>query len=247
MLTPTHTFALPPFIVYAETGFVTAQAALRYCRVRFNAAAFHVDQFALIHCSCPTALLQARRKRQAEYLAGRYAAHMLLRAYGCEVVPGCGVLGEPLWPPGWHGSISHSDTHAIALLSADHHGLTPGVDIEPENPSVLRATAHLFTSCAERQLLVRSSLSDDQALLLAFSAKESLYKALAPQIGRRFGFSAARLVHVGRHTMMLALTEALSPALPQGSRFSGQYRFADGAVITLVVSLLTPPCRTACL
>ena len=57
-------------------------------------------------------LSNAGRKRKAEHLAGRIAA---AHALPDHTVPGIGPSGEPLWPEGVSGSITHSGTQAMAV------------------------------------------------------------------------------------------------------------------------------------
>jgi enterobactin synthetase component D len=71
-------------------------------------------------------LANAGRKRKSEHLAGRIAAVHALRNYGHQAVPGIGAGGEPLWPAGLYGSISHAGQTAVAVVSS----ACVGVDIE---------------------------------------------------------------------------------------------------------------------
>jgi len=69
-------------------------------------------------------LSSAGRKRKADHLAGRIAAfHALNR----QTLPGIGSNGEPLWPAGAYGSISHSGSLAVAICQ--EKGLV-GIDCE---------------------------------------------------------------------------------------------------------------------
>ena len=77
-------------------------------------------------------LSNAGRKRKAEHLAGRIAAAHALPGNN---VPGIGPSGEPRWPQGVSGSITHSGTQAMAVVTRDHPALI-GIDCEtilPEN------------------------------------------------------------------------------------------------------------------
>jgi enterobactin synthetase component D len=60
------------------------------------------------------------------------------------------------------------------------------------------------------------------ALTVAFSAKESLFKALFPHVGCRFGFDAACVTDYApaAGTIGLALTRSLAPRLPAGQPFT---------------------------
>lgn len=71
------------------------------------------------------------RKRQAEHLAGRIAAVHALREYGSKAVPGIGERRQPLWPPGLFGSISHSASTALAVVSPRPIGLDIDAILHP--------------------------------------------------------------------------------------------------------------------
>ncbi|MCD9160434.1 enterobactin synthase subunit EntD, partial [Escherichia coli] len=77
-------------------------------------------------------LADAGRKRKSDHLAGRIAAAHALNE---RVIPGIGPSGEPLWPQGISGSITHSGTQAMAVVVRDRLALI-GIDCEtilPEN------------------------------------------------------------------------------------------------------------------
>ena len=234
MLTVNHTFTGLPFITAAESGVVTAVPALRYCQLYFDSSQYHDDLPAQLIPHYPPDRSRAVVKRRAEYLAGRYAAHLLLQDAGCLLPVLTGSQREPLWPDGWSGSLSHAENSAIVLLAPAHAGLTPGVDIERARPEVFLETAAMFTSDEERRLLEQCDMPYDRALQTAFSAKESVYKALFPQVQRFFGFEAARIIQLDQQQISLQLTQSLTAQLPAGYTLTVEYAFRDNDVITLL-------------
>lgn len=119
-------------------------------------------------------LQHAGRKRKTEHLAGRIAAVYALREYGYKCVPAIGELRQPVWPAEVYGSISHCGTTALAVVSRQ----PIGIDIE-EIFSVQTArelTDNIITP-AEHERLADCGLAFSLALTLAFSAKESAFKA----------------------------------------------------------------------
>ena len=70
-------------------------------------------------------LANAGRKRKADHLAGRIAA---AHALPDHTVPAIGPSGEPLWPQGISGSITHSGTQAIAVVT--QYPALIGIDCE---------------------------------------------------------------------------------------------------------------------
>ena len=148
-------------------------------------------------------LANAGRKRKAEHLAGRIAA---VHALPDHTVPGIGPSGEPLWPEGVSGSITHSGTQAMAVVTCDHPAII-GIDCETilsENEAqeikdgVIDAQEELVLSC--------SGFPVPLALTLAFSAKESLFKALFPKVQSWMGFDSTRVTQLDDKTLTLALT-----------------------------------------
>ena len=130
-------------------------------------------------------LANCARKRQMEHLAGRIAAVCALKAAGVKDVPGTGDQRQPLWPAPWSGSISHCGTRALAVV-ADQ---PVGIDIENVfTPALAAELESSIIRPPERAVLMASELPFALALTLAFSAKESGFKALplAQQPGTGF-------------------------------------------------------------
>ena len=119
-------------------------------------------------------LQHAGRKRKTEHLAGRIAAIYALREYGYKCVPAIGELRQPVWPAGVYGSISHCGTTALAVVSRQ----PIGIDIEEifSAQTARELTDNIITP-AEHKRLADCGLAFPLALTLAFSAKESAFKA----------------------------------------------------------------------
>ncbi|MDU5197103.1 MAG: enterobactin synthase subunit EntD [Enterobacter sichuanensis] len=150
-------------------------------------------------------LANAGRKRKAEHLAGRIAAAHALPDY---TVPGIGPSGEPLWPEGISGSITHSGTQAMAVV-VRHPDARVGIDCEAILPdSEAREIQDGIIDVQEAMCLTRSGYPFALALTLTFSAKESLFKALFPQVKTFMGFDCARIMRLDERTLTLALTRS---------------------------------------
>ncbi|MCG3097877.1 enterobactin synthase subunit EntD [Enterobacter sp. DRP3] len=148
-------------------------------------------------------LANAGRKRKAEHLAGRIAAAHALPGH---TVPGIGPSGEPLWPEGVSGSITHSGTQAMAVVTCDHPAII-GIDCETilsENEA--QEIKDGVIDAQEEIVLSRSGYPFTLALTLAFSAKESLFKALFPKVQYWMGFDSTRVTQLDDKTLTLALT-----------------------------------------
>lgn len=143
------------------------------------------------------ALVDATAARVLEFGAGRAAARAALHGLGlasCAVPQG--TAGEPIWPDGICGSISHTDRVAVALVAptATYSGV--GVDVDDER-SLGNSAAKLVTWARETNLLIARGLCANEASAhnLAFSAKEAVFKCQYPLTHRRkLDFHQVRLV-----------------------------------------------------
>jgi 4'-phosphopantetheinyl transferase EntD len=79
-------------------------------------------------------------------------------------------------------------------------------------------------------------LSFTDAFTLVFSAKESLFKALHPEVNFYFDFSAAELISLCNKTNQfeLVLLQDLTSKLRKKRRFIGTFSFDETQVITLI-------------
>ncbi|HBU6130939.1 enterobactin synthase subunit EntD [Enterobacter sp. 168J2] len=175
-------------------------------------------------------LADAGRKRKADHLAGRIAA---MHALNERTIPAIGPSGEPLWPEGVSGSITHSGTQAMAVAVRDRHALI-GIDCEtilPENEA--REIKDGIIDAQEEGVLSRSGYPFALALTLAFSAKESLFKALFPQVQAYMGFDSARVTLLDDKTLTLALTRQLA-GFNEGATFILHWQQRGEQAITLL-------------
>jgi len=173
-------------------------------------------------------LSSAGRKRKADHLAGRIAA---AHALPDHAVPGIGPSGEPLWPDGISGSITHSGTRAMAVVT--QHPALIGIDCEtilPENEALEIKDG--IIDAQEEAVLSRSGYPFALALTLVFSAKESLFKALFPKVKSYMGFDSARITMLDKETLMLALTRPLT-GFDEGTAFTLHWLHNGDGVITL--------------
>ncbi|ASE44830.1 enterobactin synthase subunit EntD [Citrobacter braakii] len=150
------------------------------------------------------------RKRKAEHLAGRIAAVHALREFGHKTVPGIGVQRQPLWPQDLFGSISHSATTALAVVSTHPIGL----DIEAIfTPQTAVELADGIIDNHEHQILQHTCLPFPLALTLVFSAKESLYKAFSNQASGLPGFTSAKITALTTQQLTLQIMSSFSQGL----------------------------------
>ncbi|MFD0021730.1 4'-phosphopantetheinyl transferase [Streptomyces sp. NPDC058382] len=139
------------------------------------------------------AVANARPKRRREYANARLCARRAMRELGAPPAPVLsGERGEPLWPAGLVGSMTHCPGFRAAAIghSAAFAGL--GIDAEPDLPlpqNLLefialpqeREQTHAFTRAAPGVCWDR----------LLFSAKEAVFKVWFPLTGRPLDFTEA--------------------------------------------------------
>lgn len=171
--------------------------------------------------------MQAIAKRQAEFLAGRLCARealILLEQPKPLVIDTNGRI--PCWPKGCTGSITHSNGYAAALASSTQVLIGAGIDLE-KRLSAERATrlaGQIHTPAEWQRIADLDEQTRSFCTTLAFSLKESLYKALNPLVQTQFYFHDAELVHFSPEGLAtLRLNKDLSPTFKAGTELEGQF------------------------
>ncbi|MEX0276197.1 MAG: 4'-phosphopantetheinyl transferase [Ruegeria sp.] len=205
---------------------------------RYETGRFHEDLFSVLGVNQPERLAKAVVKRRAEFLAGRSLAQAALTVLGKVPEPvSIGPNREPVWPKGIVGSITHSKGRCAVCLS-DRIELLIGLDIEDvAGGPALDSIFHVALSSDEADLIRQQSVMPQETLAtLVFSAKETLFKALFPAVGRFFGFDYAELKSAPSDTTLrLGLTKSLTPELSKGHSFDIGFSVNGGAVLTRLV------------
>ncbi len=134
----------------------------------------------------------ARRKHQSA--GARNLAIELLQGMdlAVEEIPR-GVEGEPLWPNGIVGSLSHTDGYAAASLarSGDCRGI--GIDVEPALP-LPGETGELVLGEQERDWVNSVEVRLPAAGRMIFCAKECVHKLVHPLTRTWLDFLDVRVV-----------------------------------------------------
>lgn len=145
-----------------------------------------VDRELLETLPIPNDLLQATSARQFEYRCGRLAALLALRKCCPDAQPpGRGAQGQPLWPKGLRGSITHTDRFVAAAATSSQEIQALGIDAETILPleRILTITEAALGK-SEVELLSRKFPAPEkkaEILLGVISAKESILKCLFAQ------------------------------------------------------------------
>lgn len=184
------------------------------------------------------ALGRAVEKRRREFVTARACAREALARLGLpERAVGSGARGEPIWPAGIVGSITHCSGYRACALAAASELLTIGVDAEVAAP----LPSGLIDDIAlpeerrwiERADAERPGVSWDRLL---FSIKESIYKAWFPLARSWLGFEDASVVIDPASGTFTAHLLVPGPTL-QGLKldgFSGRWLCADGLLFSAV-------------
>jgi 4'-phosphopantetheinyl transferase EntD len=131
-------------------------------------------------------------KKKLEFALGREAARQALRQIGYESDPAVlrGPGGEPLWPQGIVGSISHCYPWGVAVVAEASKHSAVGIDLE--SAERLQETDISNLVCENELQWVQEGRVWER-LLMVFSAKEAVYKAFYPIYRRYIDFKQVEL------------------------------------------------------
>jgi 4'-phosphopantetheinyl transferase EntD len=185
------------------------------------------------------ALGRAVDKRRREFVTGRACARQALAQLGFRPCPvPSGPRGEPVWPQGVVGSITHCRGYvACALASREILGAV-GIDAEPHEPLNREILPDIVTPAEHRRVASLSAACPDVHWdRVWFSAKEAVYKAWFTLTRRWLGFHDAEVTvdaANGRFVAHLLLPGARINGESTTS-FSGRWLVADGLTLTTAI------------
>lgn len=181
------------------------------------------------------AMGQAVAKREREFITGRACARLALAQLGLPPSPiAAGERGQPLWPAGVVGSITHCDGYRACALARAGELAGVGIDAEPHLPLPAGVIGEIARE-EERPMLAR--LTAEQPAVhwdrLLFCAKETVYKVWFPIARCWLGFEDAVLsIDPAGRTFDARL---LTPWPEVGIRFPhvlrGRWLVRDGLVL----------------
>jgi 4'-phosphopantetheinyl transferase EntD len=184
------------------------------------------------------ALGNAVEKRRREFVTARACAREALSRLGLAAQPvPVGSRGEPIWPAGIVGSITHCAGYRACAVARAGELLTIGIDAELDDPLPSGVLGDI--SLPEERRWIEAATAADPTISwdrLLFSIKESVYKAWFPLARSWLGFEdAAVSVDRGRGTFSADL---LVPGPTIGERklegFSGRWVAAGGLVLSAI-------------
>lgn len=219
---------------YPFTNFAVILKIGRYLIDRYSDELFKKEEVVF-----PDELKGSVKKRRAEYLAGRILAREVLHENG---IKNFDVLSNnhrcPIWPNNIVGSISHTSSTVICIGTNIKYYSGIGVDVESVmNNRTMNQIKNLVFDVREMRMLRYSGISIELASTIAFSAKESLFKALYPSVGEYFDFFVVKVINVNLSTgeLEFELTSSLSSYLCKGRKFKAYFtRINKYMVLTIV-------------
>ena len=179
-------------------------------------------------------------KRRNEFVTVRYCARKALGDLGLPPVPILkGDKGEPCWPDGVVGSLTHCEGFRGAVVGRTAEVRSVGIDAEPH--AVLpKGVLDAISLPAERSELsaLPGGAHWDRVL---FCAKEATYKAWFPLTHRWLGFEDAHITFTVDGTGSAGSFESkilVDPRAESGpplTALSGRWSVGDGLVLTAIV------------
>lgn len=177
-------------------------------------------------------------KRRLEFTTTRQCAREAFARLGLPPSPVVsGQRGEPRWPSGVVGSITHCDGYRACAVARLTDVVTIGIDAEPH--AALPAGVVSAIAGSEELGWVRDLKRQAPAVhwdRLLFSAKESVYKAWFPLAERWLGFEDAVVTVDPSACTFSARLLVAGPMIAgeQLAELSGRWLVRDGLVLTAI-------------
>lgn len=142
-----------------------------------------------------TLVARAVEQRRREVVTARRCAREALAVLGRPAtVIHRGPRGEPVWPSGVIGSITHCAGYRAAAVARAGDLASVGIDAEPHHP-LPEGIDEVVTLPGEHTMLRRLAIASPTLHWdrLLFSAKEAVFKAWHPLTRRELDFTEAEL------------------------------------------------------
>jgi 4'-phosphopantetheinyl transferase EntD len=180
-------------------------------------------------------------KRRNEFVTVRHCARVALKDIGMSPVPILkGDKGEPCWPDGVVGSLTHCTGYRGAVVGRVGPVRSVGIDAEPHDvlPNGVLEAISLPAERAEIPRAMPDELHWDRIL---FCAKEATYKAWFPLTKRWLGFEDAHITFeadssglAGRFVSRILIDPAALSGPPLAS-LAGRWSVERDLVLTAIV------------
>ncbi|MEV8229754.1 4'-phosphopantetheinyl transferase superfamily protein [Streptomyces sp. NPDC079167] len=184
------------------------------------------------------AIRGSAERRRREFTTTRHCARRALA--GLRIAPTAipvGARREPRWPVGVVGSLTHCEGYRAAALAAENRLVSVGIDAEPHAPMPEGMLAGIAGPAETSRL---AELGEEFPHVhwgrLAFSAKESVYKAWYPVARSRLEFHDAVLDFIPRTQTFTAELHRKGPSADglELNRLTGRWLVLNGLILTAV-------------
>lgn len=185
---------------------------------------------------------RAVEKRRREFETARTCARQALQRLGRPAAPLLpGRHGEPCWPAGIVGSITHTQDYRGVAVSETAHAAAIGIDAEPNEPlpGTLLWSVGLPEERADVATLLRAfpGVCYDRML---FCAKEAVFKSWFTLTGRALGFDDM-VIRLETGPWSGAFTASLRTPPDAGTRLTGRWLLAQNLLVTSLVITAPQP------
>ncbi|MGE5286618.1 MAG: 4'-phosphopantetheinyl transferase family protein [Micromonosporaceae bacterium] len=174
--------------------------------------------------------------RQADFTAGRLCARAALARLGVTAAPILpGPAGEPQWPAGVTGSITHCAGYRACAVALTTDVTAIGIDAEPGDTLPAGLHQAVATPSERARIAVLSAASAVPWDRLLFSAKEAACKLWYPLTGQWPALHdvAAALVADGTFTVRVRGAGPVACPWPEG-RIKGRWVARGGLIATAI-------------
>ena len=179
-------------------------------------------------------------KRRNEFVTVRHCARVAMEQLGVPPSPILkGEKGEPQWPRGVVGSLTHCDGYRAAVVGRSEVARSVGIDAEPHGVLPDRVLEAISLPDERREIAaLPGGLYWDRIL---FCAKEATYKAWFPLTQRWLGFEDAHIsfeVDSDGSAGSFVSRILIDPAARSGpplTELSGRWTVAGGLALTAIV------------
>lgn len=187
----------------------------------------------------------ALERRQREFALGRTCARRALTQI--DVAPGPIPVNEraPVWPEGVVGAIAHTPGLVLAAVARQKDLAGLGMDAEARERPLLDRIERFICTPAELARLREGHLAaQPDVVRLIFSAKEAVYKCIAPMSGVTLGFHDVEVdLDVARAAFAVRLVGTARPRLPDLQLLQGRFIVTPRFVLTsAIIWAATHPC-----
>jgi 4'-phosphopantetheinyl transferase EntD len=204
-----------------------------------SAEAFGDPTGAMLLPAEEAALGRSVDRRHREFTTARLCARRALAQLGQPPVAiPRGRHGEPLWPTGLVGSITHCAGYRAAAVAHASQMVALGIDAEPNDVLPPDGVLEVISTSKERARLCALASTDSRVCWdrLLFSGKEAVYKAWFPLTQRSLGFEDADMLidPAGGFSVRLLVPGRTVAGRPLRD-LVGRWLVRDGMMLTAIV------------